>query len=143
MSGVAAVWYLLKTNPAVLAVVPVGRIMAGDLPLNSVMPAISVNQISSVPRNPVDMTGANVLHTDRVQVSVLFKGPQGTPTGTGYPGVRSLLRLVLAACPNTHGTVNGVNVDSILPDIEGPDLSDEATALYSGSRDFIVRWNAP
>lgn len=143
MSGVAAVWYLLKTNPAVLAVVPVGRIMAGDLPLNSVMPAISVNQISSVPRNPVDMTGANVLHTDRVQVSVLFKGPQGTPAGTGYPGVRSLLRLVLAACPNTHGTVNGVNVDSILPDIEGPDLSDEATALYSGSRDFIVRWNAP
>ena len=78
-----------------------------------------------------------------MQVSVLFKGPQGTPTGTGYPGVRGLLRLVLAACPNTHGTVNGVNVDSILPDLEGPDLSDEATALYSGSRDLIVRWNAP
>jgi hypothetical protein len=143
MSGVAVVWYLLKTNAAVLAVVPAGRIMAGDLPLNSLMPAIQVNQISSVPRNPLDMTGVLVQHTDRVQVSVLFKGPQGTPTGTGYPGVRGLLRLVLAACPHTRGTVNGVNVDSILPDLEGPDLSDEATALYSGSRDFLVRWNAP
>jgi len=107
------------------------------------MPAIQVNQISSMPRNPVDMTGANVLHTDRVQVSVLFRGPQGTPSGLGYPGVRSLLRLVLAACPNTHGAVNGVLVDSIIPDIEGPDLSDEATALYSGSRDFLIRWNSP
>jgi hypothetical protein len=127
----------------VLAVVPAARIMAGDLPLNTVMPAIQVNQISSMPRNPVDMSGANVLHTDRVQVSVLFKGPQGSPAGTGYPGVRSLLRLVLAACPHTRGAVNGVNVDSILPDLEGPDLSNDATALYSGSRDFIVRWNAP
>lgn len=143
MSGVAAIWYLLKTNAAVIAVVPAARIMAGDLPLNTVMPAIQVNQISSMPRNPVDMTGTHVLHTDRVQVSVLFKGTQGTPTGTGYPGVRSLLRLVLAACPNTHGTVNGINVDSIIPDIEGPDLSNDADALYSGSRDFLVRWNAP
>ena len=88
------------------------------------------------------MTEGKRLHTDRVQVSVLFKGPEGAPAGTGYPGVRALLALVLAACPNQRATVNGIAVDSILPDIEGPDLSDEATAIYSQSRDFLVRWTA-
>jgi hypothetical protein len=142
VSGVAVIRSLLAANGAVIAVVPATRIMAGDLPINAVMPAISVIQISSVPRNTVKMNEPKIQHTDRVQVSVAFKGPQGTPSGTGYPGVRSLLALVLAACPHTRGTVNGVDVDSILPDIEGPDLSDDATALYSGSRDFIVRWNS-
>jgi len=143
MSGVAVIRYLLANAAAVTAVVPATRIMAGDLPLKTVMPAISVVQISSLPRNTVKMNEPSVQHTDRVQVSVVFKGPEGTPTGAGYPGVRALLKLVLAACPHTRGAVNGVDVDSILPDIEGPDLQDEATALYSGSRDFIVRWNSP
>ena len=143
MSGVAVIRYLLANASAVTAVVPAARIMAGDLPLNTVMPAISIVQISSVPRNTVKMGEASVQHTERVQVSVLFKGPQGSPAGAGYPGVRSLLKLVLAACPHTRGTVNGISVDSIVPDLEGPDLSDYATALYSGSRDFFVRWNSP
>lgn len=149
MSGVAVVRYLLANNAAVVAAlgagppVAIARIMAGDLPLNTVMPAIGIIQISSVPWNTVKMNEARVQHTDRVQVSVLFKGPQGTPAGAGYPGVRSLLKLVLAACPHTHGTVNGIDVDSIIPMEEGPDLSDDATALYSGSRDFQVRWNSP
>jgi hypothetical protein len=143
VSGVAVIRHLLANTAAVTAVVPAARIMAGDMPLNTVMPAIAVTQISSVPRYTVKMNEARVQHTDRVQVSVLVKGPQGTPAGLGYPGVRSLLTLVLAACPHTHGTVNGIDVDSILPDTEGPDLSDDASALYSGSRDFIVRWNSP
>jgi len=133
---------LLATNSGVLAVVPAARIQSGDLPLNTVMPAIAVTQVSGIPRLTVAMTEPNRLNTDRVQVSVLFKGPQGTPAGTGYPGVRALLVLVLAACPNQRGTINGVAVDSILPDIEGPDLTDVATALYSGSRDFIVKWRS-
>lgn len=142
MSGVAVIRYLLANAAAVTAVVPATRIMAGDLPLNTAMPAIGVTQISSVPRNTVKMNEAKVQHTDRVQVSVLVKGPQGTPAGLGYPGVRTLLQLVLAACPHTRGAVNGIDVDSILPDIEGPDLSDDERALNSASRDFIVRWNS-
>jgi hypothetical protein len=142
MSGVAIVRYLLANNGPVVALVPAAKIMAGDVPLNTVLPAITITQISSVPRNIVSMIPSRVQHTDRVQVSVLLKGPQGTPVGLGYPGVRSLLKLVLAACPNTHGTVNGIECDSILPDLEGPDLYDDATALYSGTRDFFVKWNA-
>ena len=148
MSGVAVIRSLLATNSAVTTALGAGppvatsRIIAGDLPLNTVMPAISISLVSGIPRLTIAMTEPNRLHTDRVQVSVLFKGPQGTPAGTGYPGVKALLALVLAACPNQHGTVNGVSVDAILPDLEGPDLSDMATALYSGSRDFIVKWRS-
>lgn len=141
MSGVAVIRYLLKTNNPVLAIVPAARIIAGDLPLNTVMPAIAVTQISSVPHNTIRINESQKPHTDRVQVSVLFKGPQGTPAGAGYPGVKALLKLVLAACPSQRGTVNGISVDSIIPDIEGPDLSNDEDALYSQSRDFIVRWN--
>jgi hypothetical protein len=143
MSGVQVIRSLLANNILVTNVVPAARIMAGDLPLGTMMPAIAITQISSVPRNTLSMKDPRVQHQDRVQVSVLVKGPQGSPAGQGYPGVRSLLKLVLAACPNTKGSVNGVDCDSILPDSEGPDLQDDATALYSGSRDFLVRWNSP
>lgn len=140
MSGVAVIRYLLANAQAVANIVPAARIMAGDLPLNTVMPAIAVTQISSVPYNLLRTNETNKLHTDRVQVSVLFKGSEGSPPGTGYSGVREMMKLVLAACPSQRGTVDGIAVDSIVPDLEGPDLQDEATALYSSSRDFFVKW---
>lgn len=142
MSGVAVIRYLLANNAPVLAVLPAARIVAGDLPLNTVLPAISVTQISSVPQNDIRINESPKLHTDRVQVSVMFRGPQGTPAGAGYPGVKALLKLVLAACPSQRGVINGVSVGSITPDIEGPDLSDDATALYFGSRDFLISWQS-
>lgn len=142
MSGVAVIRSLLATNAAVIAVVPAARITAGDLPINTTMPAIAVTQISGMPRLTIAMIEPNRLNTDRVQVSVLFKGPSASPPGTGYPGVKALLPLVLAACPNQNGTINGIAVDSILPDIEGPDLQDDATGLFSQSRDFIVKWRS-
>jgi hypothetical protein len=142
MSGVAVIRHLLANNAPVTAVVPATRIMAGDLPLNTVLPAISVIQIDSIPLNQLQINETPKVHLDRVQVSVLFKGQEGSPAGTGYPGVRALLRLVLAACPSQRGTVNGVSVQGIIPDTEGPDLQNADTALYSCSRDFIVRWTS-
>ena len=140
MSGVYVIRYLLANNAPVLAVVPAGRIMAGDLPLNTVLPAISVRKISRVPHNFIRTNEAGKMHTERVQVSVIFKGPEGSPSGAGYVGVAALLPLILAACPSQRGTVNGIAVDSISPEPEGPDLEDQQLALYSSSRDFIVRW---
>jgi hypothetical protein len=135
---------LLANAAAITAVVPATRIMAGDLPLNTVLPAIAVTEISSVPLNMIRVNESPKMHTERVQVSVLCKASEikPPPPGTGYPGVKALLKLVLAACPSQRGTVNGVAVDSIVPDTEGPDLSDDATALYSQSRDFIVKYLA-
>lgn len=142
MSGVKTIRYLLANDAPVTAVVPASRIMAGNLPIDTVLPAIAIEKISSIPRLTLAMTEGNRLHTDRVQVTAIFKGPQGNPAGTGYPGIRALLDLILTACPNQKGTVNGVTVDSILPDDEGPDLQDDASAVYSGSRDFIVKWKS-
>lgn len=106
------------------------------------MPAIEVRLIDGQPRLTVAMNEPNRMHTDRVQVSYLFKGPSGTPSGAGYPGVKAMAPLVLAACPNQHGTIASITVLDIRPNSEGPDLSDAATGLFSGSRDFIVRWKS-
>lgn len=140
MSGVSVIRYLLANAVAVTAVVPATRIMAGDLPLGTTLPAIAIMQIDSVPYNAIRINEALKLHTDRIQVSAICKGPQTAAAGTGYAGVKAILKLVLAACPSQRGTVNGISVDSIVPDILGPDLSDDATALYSQSRDFFVRY---
>ncbi|MFZ4539203.1 tail completion protein gp17 [Propionivibrio sp.] len=133
----AAIWYLLKTNSAVLAVVPATRIVCGDLPLNTTLPAISVKQISSVPVNLINTNEANKQYTDRVQVTALYKGTTG-----GYPSIKALMRLILAACPSQRGTVNGVALTYIQPESEGPDLYDQELDIYSQSRDFLVRWTA-
>ncbi len=146
MSGVAVIRYLLANNAAVLTALGSGppaaasRVIAGDLPLETVLPAISITEIGSNPRLTVAMTESGRMHTERVQVSVLYKGPRGTPSGTGYAGVKAMMPKILAACPHTHGTVNGVNVVSIQPDTEGPDLHGDEKAILSSSRDFIVLW---
>lgn len=142
MSGVSIIRYLVANRAGVQAVIPASRIMAGVLPLNTVLPAISITQVSSIPFNLLRINEANKLHTDRVQVTALFKDVNGTPAGAGYPGLKAMLKLVLAACPSQRGTVNGVMVDSIAPDIEGPDFYDDAAQLHSCSRDFIVKWIA-
>lgn len=140
MSGVSVIRYLLANNAPVTTVVPATSIMAGALPLNTVMPALQVTQVSSMPHNLIKTNEANKLHTDRVQVTALFKGEAGSPHGTGYPGVKAMMKLILAACPSQRGTVNSVVVDSIVPDLEGPDFYDDATDIHSSSRDFIVKW---
>lgn len=136
MSGVAVIWYLLKTNSPVLAVVPATRIISGDLPIGTGMPAISITQISSVPENGIRINEAGKVHEDRVQVTVY----RGESPDAGYPGLKSLLTLVLAACPSQYGSVNGISVQSIIPGAEGPDLPIPDLKIFVRSRDFIVRW---
>ena len=141
MSGVAVVWYLLKTNSNVIAVVPAARVSSGNpVPLNAALPSIAVFQISSIPNNFIHTNAANKMHSDRVQVSVKCKWPQTSDTATGFPGAKSLLQLVLAACPNQRGTVNGIVVDSIVPDIEQIAEADTIDGIQEGSRDFLVKW---
>ena len=132
MSGVSVVRYLLANNAPITALVPAARIVYGELVLgNAVLPAIEVRQISGVPRNTLAMSETGTLHFDRVQVTCLAKT---------WAAKEALMALLLAACPNQRGTVNSVVVDSIIRDIEGPDLSDSATSIYAKSRDFMVRW---
>lgn len=142
MSGVRVIRHLLAAHAPLVALVPATRIAAGVLAQNTVLPAIAVTSVSGTPRLTVAMNEPNRMHTERVQVSVLVKAPAAQPAGGGYPALSALMLLVLAACPNQHGTLATVNVDSILPDTEGPDLDDEAAQLLSRSRDFFVKWKS-
>lgn len=132
MSGVSAVRYLLANNSALVAVVPAAKIFVGVAPLNTVLPAICVTQVSGEQDLTVAMTESGKLQADRVQVTVLTKAYQ-----------TSISALVRAALPNQSGTVNSIKVDSILPAGEGPDLFDDAAVIYERSRDYLVRWHTP
>ena len=139
MSGVAVIRYLIANDAGVTAVVPSTRIMAGDLPLKTAAPAIAITQVSSVPYNLLRPNETPKLHTDRVQVTVIRKAQ---PHDDGYPGLQSLLALVLAACPSQRGPVNSISVDSIIPEGQGPDLPIPELSLFTRSMDFLVRWVA-
>ena len=131
MSATAIVRTLLAANAPVIAVAAATKIIIGAIPLNTVLPALSLQLVSATRRNTVRMSGAGVMVTARVQVTAQTKtGAQRT----------SLLKLVGTALPNTRGTVGGFSVDSILPDVEGPDFEDVDPVIYMGSRDFIVKF---
>lgn len=142
MSGTLVIWSLVAHNAPVLAIVPIAKIKEGTLPLNTVLPGIEITRVDAIPRLTVAMTEPNRMHSERVQVSPILKTTDGTPAGLGKKGVDALIALIRTACPNQHGTIAGVNVVSILPDTVGPDLSDAATFICSGSIDFIVRWKS-
>ena len=133
MSGTAIVRFLLSQNANLTAVVPAAKIQSGVIPLNTALPAISVMQVSGVPRNTVAMaSGATVLVTDRVQVTVM---------ALNYPSQKSILALVRAALPVSRGTVNGFAVDSILPEDDGPDFFDAGLSIYMQSSDWMCKFN--
>lgn len=131
MSGVAAVRYTLANAAAVIAQVPAARIFAGNVPLNAAVPAIGISQVSGVERTTVSMAEASRFRTDRVQVTVY---------AATYATKVSILELVRTALSPVRGTVGSVDVDSILPDSEGPDIDDEEARVYERSRDFMVSW---
>lgn len=131
MSSVAVIRARLTAYAPLLAQVPDSRIVAGDIPLNTAFPAISITLVSSTPLTNMAAAAAGRMNVDQVQVTVLAKT---------YPSLRQILALVLAACGNTRGTVAGFKVDSILPGIEGPDFSDDEVKFIAGSRDFTVKW---
>lgn len=131
MSGTAIIRSLLATNSPLIAVIPAARIFAGAIPLNTVLPAIAVTQISGVQRNILGMNGIKYQVTDRVQVTVL---------GQSYALQKSYMTLIRAALPHTRGTVNGFNCDSIIQDVEGPDMYEQTSAIYQQSQDYFIKY---
>ncbi len=131
MSAPAVARYVLANAAAVTAQVPAARIFVGNLPQGTALPAIGVRFVSGVERRTVAMSESSRYRTDRVQVTVYAKT---------YESKASILELVRTALSPKRGTVNGFDVDSILPDIEGPDFDDEAATIFERSRDFFVRW---
>jgi hypothetical protein len=131
MSDVHVTRYLLANNTALTAVVPAARIMAGVLPEGIALPAIAVTHVSTLRKNFVAETQVDWC-TSRVQVTAM--------AGT-YPDVKSILALVRAALPRSRGLVDGVQVDAIVSDVEGPDFRDDEEGIFCQSHDFVVTYN--
>jgi hypothetical protein len=132
MSSVAIIRYILANDATLTATVPATKIMAGVLPLNTVLPAIGITQISGVQTNYVSAPGN--MQRDRVQVTV---------EATTYPQGKAIIDLIRDVFATyKRGTVNGFACDSVVPDLVGPDLWDSQTGIYTQSIDFIVRWNS-
>jgi hypothetical protein len=130
MSATKAIYDMLKNSAGLTAVVPVAKIFAGLIPVNTAMPAIAYNQISAV--RPKDIAMVTRIVTARVQVTVMTKN---------YPQQKAIIDLVRAACDAKQGSFNGVVIDSCVVDIEGPDLRDDDAGLFMQTIDFIVKFS--
>jgi hypothetical protein len=137
-AGVAVIRYLLANNAPVLAVVPATRIISGELPINTVMPAIGIEHVDSVPINDIRINETPKVWITRVSVRAYRKDE---PDDRGYPGLKTLLDLVRTACASQRATINSVNVHYIAPDIEGPDMPLPDVGIFTRTQDFLVRWS--
>ena len=133
-AAVGSVNYLLSNAAGVTTHVAAARIFTGVLAQDTVLPAILVRQVSGTEDRDVAM-GAGRLHRARIQVTVYTDGDDG------YTLKKTILKAVRDALAATKGTVNGVAIESILPDGEGPDLDDPGKPIFEQSRDFLVVWH--
>lgn len=133
MSGPAIVGTLLRADAALMAVVPSAKIFNGVIPILTVLPAISIIEVSTVEARTLRMGSTAMLATSRVQVTVQAKS---------YAALKAIIELVRKSLPHTRGTVGVYYVDSILPDGAGPDFQEVDASIYMQSRDVIVKFNA-
>jgi len=125
--SVKAIRALLAGSALVTASVA-DRVMAGDVPEGTAMPALGIKEISSVPVGAIDAQAEQSVVVTRVQVMVMAKA---------YPEVKPLRDLVRRACNFQRGLIGDADVISIERDTIGPDLQDGAGNHFQ-SVDFKV-----
>lgn len=130
MSGVAIIRSILANNGNLVSAVTSDKIIAGTAPINTLLPVVTVTQISGIEYQLIKQIGVQLV-SDRVQVTVL---------ANSYVQQKQLLELVRASVQSTRGTVNGFAVDSIVRQIDGPDLYSDDPVMYEQSIDYIVRF---
>lgn len=128
MDGVAIAWNRLKSDAALLALIPQARIISGTIPAGTTLDAISVTRVSGTDRN-VPSPGANRRVMERVQVTV---------AAATYPRLRAAILAAKKALADFIGTVGSANDVTIHTDIAGPDFLDEEASIYFGTQDFVV-----
>lgn len=129
-SAVKAIRYLLANNAGLIAQVPAARISAGILPQGTALPAISITLVSN--NYGQQISSQSSWNVSRVQVTVI---------ASTYVQQAAIMALVKAAAPRTRGTINGVAVESIIREGEGPDFTDADSGFYMQSIDYIVQFN--
>lgn len=130
MNGTAAVRSLLVADATLLALVPADRIMAGNLPVNTTLPAISVFDVSSVDEQFTDEPGKRFT-TDRIQITVL---------AATYPSLVEVLAAAKSACDAKFPTVSGLSNVVVRTDGQGPYFTDEASSIHMRTQDYRVSY---
>ncbi len=129
MSDVKAIRYLLANHAPLVAVVAAAKIMPGPIPQGTALPAIGILHISGVWDKQISQQSRHC--TARVQVTVM---------AGNYPQQKQIMALVRAAVPRTRGVINGVNVESILREPDGPDFGAADLGIFMQAQDFFVNF---
>lgn len=124
----AVIRSLLVGSAALTAQVPAVRIMAGELPQGIALPALAIEEISSVPQPTIDAQAYALMRT-RVQVTVC---------AASYPQQKALAALVRTACEYQRGMIAGQIVSSLTLESTGPDLRDSDAQIFQQPLDFLV-----
>ena len=134
MSAEKVIHTLLLASAPVAAVVGT-NIYPGEMPQNTVPPALGISHLATPPElATMDAASATRLVQSRIEVTVLCKD---------YVTQKSLLDLVRKACNYAHGSIGGISVGSVLVDTIGPDLRDSDLGVLSQTIDFLVTWQQP
>ncbi|MGZ8339144.1 MAG: hypothetical protein ACXW2U_05465 [Telluria sp.] len=132
MSAVSIMRALLTAHAPLTTLVPVARIVSGDVPEGS-LPAIGIREISGIEQDTVSRAG-NSLVTARVQVTVY---------ATSYPQQKAILKAAKLGAGTHTGTIAGYAVRSVLRDSVGPDMGSAEIPTFEQSRDFKVAFIEP
>jgi hypothetical protein len=131
MDGVAAVRAALVADTALAGLVPDDRVIAGPLPLNVTLPALSLMSISKVDLN-TPAPGATRFVRERVQVMVYARN---------YPQQKEVMRAVRhAAADKINFSAGEIRNVTIHTDSAGPDLMTEDASVWIGSQDLMTTY---
>jgi hypothetical protein len=131
-SGIDAVRAALIANAPLIALVPAARIMAGDLPQGTTLPALSLTSISKVDRN-IPNPGSYRHVTERVQVMI---------HAANYPSQKAVEAAVRrAAADKLDVSVSGLVNITIHTDGAGPDIMNEEASIHLGTQDFRTTYS--
>lgn len=129
MGARKAVYALISADAGVTALVST-RIYPTVLPQDKTLPALVYQRISGVEPGQIDGQG-RALVQGRIQVTAL---------ASEFGACAAILDAAREALLYQYGTIGGVEVVSIIRDIDGADDFDPDLQAYSQSMDFIVSY---
>jgi hypothetical protein len=127
MNGVAVMRALLLAHIPLVEIVGT-KVYAGAVPI-SALPAIGIKEIGRFEQATVANDSPANLVTARLQVTVY---------ACNYPEQKAMLLAAKLGAGVHTGLIAGVEVRSVLRDIVGPDMGDDAAGTFEQSRDFKV-----
>lgn len=127
MGARKVVYHLLANDSTVTGLVGT-RIYPTVAPQDKGFPAIVYTRVSGVEPGQIDALGAALVQS-RIQINAV---------ADGFAVCASVLDAAWRAVRYQHGTIAGVQVVSIVRDIDGVDSFDAESNLYSQSMDVIV-----